>query len=72
MSKGTAVSRFAIDDRVKFITQTELGRREDFGTILKLHASGKQGVADIRPDANDIPITGGKKLSRKLQHVVKA
>ena len=42
--------------------------RTDRGRIVKLHKSGSQGVAEIRPDG-DIPGTGIKKISRRLQHV---
>jgi len=37
--------------------------RVDTGRIVKLHRSGRQGAAEIRPDG------GSKKVTRRLQHV---
>jgi len=48
---------------IKVLKQTSPGR--ETGTISKLHKSGRNGVAEIRPS------TGGKKVSRKLQGVSK-
>lgn len=43
---------------------------EDFGKISKLHVSGRQGSAEIKPEG-DLPKTGSAKITRKLQHVEK-
>ena len=42
--------------------------RIDTGRIVKLHKSGKQGVAEIIPD-NPLPSTESRKISRRLQFV---
>ena len=35
----------------------------DFGRVIKLHKSGRQGSAEIRPE------DGRKRITRRLQHV---
>jgi len=44
---------------------------ENAGRIVKLHKSGRQGVAEICPES-PVHNTGMKKISRKLQHCEKA
>ena len=83
--KGSRVDQFSKGQRVKYATNVghdqfrdEHGKhggivkvfvrkvsimREDFGRIVKLHRSGRQGAAEIMPEQ------GGKKITRKLQHV---
>jgi len=85
MGRGSRVSQFETGQRVKFVTDLghkvyrddvdKAGNhvkvfdhnvhieRIEFGRISKLHKSGRQGVAEIFPDG------GGKKVSRRLQHV---
>ena len=85
MSKGSAVNQFKAGDRVQFNTNIGNDvytyhadkngnkvktfshknniNRVDFGKVVKLHKSGRQGSAEIRPE------DGGKKITRKLQHV---
>lgn len=65
MSKGTKVSVFTVGEHVRYETKKEGGMVQSEGRIAKLHKSGSQGVAEIYPSA------GGRKLSRKLQHVFK-
>lgn len=55
--KGKMVEVFSHKNRIPM---------EDFGTVGKLHKSGRQGVAEIYPES------GSRKISRKLQHVTKA
>lgn len=80
MAKGSRVGQFAVGDRISY--KTDIGQKvydrddkflhktsivqEAFGRITKLHMSGRQGVAEIMPEH------GGRKLSRKLQHVTKS
>ena len=45
--------------------------KEDYGTILKLHKSGRQGSAEIHPEGHLLK-TASRKVTRKLQHVSKA
>ena len=55
--KGKMVEVFSHKNRIPM---------EDFGTVAKIHKSGRQGVAEIYPEV------GSRKISRKLQHVTKA
>ena len=66
---GHKVYRKEQDDEGKpvqvFVRNNRIDK-EDYGRIVKLHKSGKQGIAEIRP------ISGTSKVSRRLQHVTKA
>ena len=52
------------DGKEHVTKQTSPGK--ETGTISKLHKSGRNGVAEIKPSR------GGAKVSRKLQGVTKA
>jgi len=65
INKGQATAQFEKGQRIKYLTN--LGsrkrpiRREDFGTICKVHCSGKQGTVELYPE------DGTKKISRRIQ-----
>lgn len=70
--KGKQVSMFNVGQLVNFVTNIGTRKtpltRTDQGTILKLHKSGSQGSAEIRPHTTQLP-TGNRKITRRLQHV---
>ena len=63
MGRGRMVSQYRIGQFVSY----KLAKIPDIstgtGTILKLHKSGKGGVAEIKPS------NGSAKCSRRLMHV---
>lgn len=69
--KGQQVEMFKVGDFVEYQTCMMKVKGEKpihetrTGRIVKLHSSGSQGVAMIKPS------DGSKKISRRLQHVTK-
>jgi len=77
MVKGSMVGQFRVDEVVEFLTTEKHGDYKkgtesssswwERGTIVKLHKSGQQGVAEIRTTER-----GSGKVARSLRHVRKA
>lgn len=63
MGKGRMVGQYRIGQFVSFKMAKTPDVRTGTGTILKLHKSGKGGVAEIKPSDNS------HKISRRLLHV---
>ena len=72
MGRASQIGQFNTGDQVKFLTALSGGGSVVCDEVVsKLHKSGRQGVAEIKP-SESVPVTGWKKISRKLQHVWKA
>jgi len=63
MGRGRMVSLYKIGQFVSYKLRKQPDCSTGTGTILKLHKSGKGGVAEIKPSDNSC------KISRKLTHV---
>ena len=63
MGQGRMVSQYKIGQLVSYKRNKAPDCSTATGTIHKLHKSGKNGVAEIKPS------NGAHKISRKLAHV---
>ena len=63
MGAGKMVNMFKTGEYVSYKLKKSPDCRTMTGTVLKLHKSGRQGTAEIKPS------NGTKKITRKLTHV---